>query len=62
MAASMALYSGLDAGLALAPVAFGMLLDRNLHSMVFIGVAMTLSCAILAALALGREVGERHIN
>ena len=55
-------YSGLDAGLALAPVAFGMLLDRNLHSMVFIGVAMTLSCAILAALALGREVGERHIN
>ena len=55
-------YSGLDAGLALAPIAFGMLLDRNLHSMVFIGVAMTLSCAILAALALGREVGERHIN
>ena len=53
-------YSGLDVGLALAPVAFGMLLDRHLHSMVFIGVAVTMACAIVAALALAREVGERH--
>ncbi len=52
-------YSGLDVGLALAPIAFGMMLDHNLHSMVFIGVAATLACAILAALALGRETGER---
>ncbi len=52
-------YSGLDVGLALAPVAFGMLLDRHKYSMVFIGVAMTLVCAIVAALALGREARER---
>jgi len=49
-------YSGLDVGLAVSPIAFGMLLDAHLHSMVFIGVAMTLGCAIVAALALGREV------
>jgi len=52
-------YSGLDVGLALAPIAFGMLLDRQLHSMVFTGVAMTLACAIVAALALGREVRQK---
>ncbi|MEO8104073.1 MAG: MFS transporter, partial [Betaproteobacteria bacterium] len=51
-------YSGLDVGLAVSPIAFGMLLDRNLYSPVFIGVAITLACAIVAALALGREV--RH--
>ncbi|MBL0124944.1 MAG: MFS transporter [Betaproteobacteria bacterium] len=51
-------YSGLDVGLALAPIAFGTLLDRQLYSMVFIGVAMTLASAIVAALALGREVHE----
>ena len=53
-------YSGLDVGLAVSPIAFGMLLDRNLHSMVFIGVAVTLACAIAAALALGREVRYRE--
>lgn len=52
-------YSGLDVGLALAPIAFGALLDRQLYAMVFIGVAMTLACAILAALALGREARDR---
>jgi predicted MFS family arabinose efflux permease len=51
-------YSGLDVGLAISPIAFGMLLDRHLPSMVFIGIATTLACAIVAALALGREV--RH--
>ena len=53
-------YSGLDVGLALSPVVFGMLLDRQQYSMVFVGVAVTLGCAIVAALALGREVGARH--
>jgi MFS family permease len=52
-------YSGLDVGLALAPIAFGMLLDRQRYSMVFIGVAVTLACAIVAALALGREARDR---
>lgn len=48
-------YSGLDAGLAVAPIAFGMLLDRHLPGMVFVGVAITLACAIVAALLVARE-------
>jgi predicted MFS family arabinose efflux permease len=52
-------YSGLDVGLAVAPIAFGMLLDRHLNSMVFIGIAITLACGIVAALALGREAGHK---
>jgi MFS family permease len=48
-------YSGLDVGLAVAPIAFGLLLDFHYTSLVFVGVALTLACAILAALALGRE-------
>ena len=48
-------YSGLDVGLAVAPIAFGMLLDRQLYSMVFVGVAITLACAIVAAVAVARE-------
>jgi MFS transporter, FSR family, fosmidomycin resistance protein len=48
-------YSGLDVGLAIAPIAFGMLLDRHMPNAVFAGVGLTLACAILAALALGRE-------
>jgi MFS transporter, FSR family, fosmidomycin resistance protein len=46
-------YSGLDVGLAVAPIAFGALLDRQMPSEVFVGVAATLVCAIVAALALG---------
>ncbi len=49
-------YSGLDVGLAISPIAFGLMLDGKMYPMVFIGVAATLACAILAALALGREV------
>lgn len=52
-------YSGLDVGLAVSPIAFGMLLDRHLPSLVFVGVAMTLACAIVAALALGRKVNSQ---
>ncbi|MEP7156679.1 MAG: MFS transporter [Betaproteobacteria bacterium] len=48
-------YSGLDAGLAVAPIAFGMLMDRHMPSMVFVGVAITLACAIVAALLVARE-------
>ena len=48
-------YSGLDAGLAVAPIAFGMLLDRHLPAMVFVGIAISLACAIVAAHAVARE-------
>lgn len=48
-------YSGLDVGLALAPIVFGMLLDRNLPGMVFVGVAASLSIAIVAAAAVAHS-------
>ncbi len=48
-------YSGLDVGLALAPLAFGMLLDRHLPQWVFVGFAFSLVFAILAAQALSRD-------
>ena len=48
-------YSGLDVGLALAPIMFGFLLDRQRPDLVFVGIAVTLACAIVAALSLGRQ-------
>ena len=47
-------YSGLDVGLALSPIAFGLLLDNHLPKLVFVGIALTLVMAIVAAAALGR--------
>jgi len=47
-------YSGLDVGLALSPIAFGLLLDNHLPKLVFVGIAFTLVMAIVAAAALGR--------
>jgi MFS family permease len=49
-------YSGLDVGLALSPIAFGLLLDNHLPKLVFVGIAVTLVMAIFAAGALGRVV------
>jgi MFS transporter, FSR family, fosmidomycin resistance protein len=51
-------YSGLDVGLALAPIVFGFLLDQHRPDLVFFGVAATLACAIIAALFLGRQAGK----
>ena len=47
-------YSGLDVGLALAPIMFGFLLDQHRPDFVFVGIAVTLVGAIVAALSLGR--------
>ena len=52
-------YSGLDVGLALSPIAFGLLLDNQLPKLVFVGIALTLVMAIVAAVGLGRVV-EAH--
>ncbi|MCY7388098.1 MAG: MFS transporter [Burkholderiales bacterium] len=51
-------YSGLDVGLALSPIAFGLLLDNHLPKLVFVGIAITLVMAIVAAAALGRVVAR----
>jgi MFS family permease len=46
-------YSGLDAGLALAPLLFGRFLDHGLHRPVLGGVAVLQVLAVAAALAVG---------
>ena len=46
-------YSGIDAGLALAPLAFGPLMDAGRYTLVLWGVASLQTLAILAALAVG---------
>ncbi len=42
-------YSGLDVGLAVAPIAFGLLLDAQLPRGVFVGITLSLLLAIVAA-------------
>ena len=46
-------YSGVDTGLALAPLAFGPLMDAGRYSHVLWGVAILQTLAIAAALAVG---------
>lgn len=48
-------YSGLDVGLALAPIVFGLLLDYHLPQWVFVGFALSLGLAIVAARAVARD-------
>ena len=49
-------YSGLDVGLALSPIAFGLLLDHHQPKLVYVGTAVTLIVAIFAAAGLARVV------
>jgi len=46
-------YSGIDAGLALAPLVFGPLMDAGQPTSVLWGVAILQSLAIVAALSVG---------
>jgi len=46
-------YSGIDVGLALAPVVFGLFMDAGKYSSVLWGVALLQTMAIFAALAVG---------
>jgi MFS family permease len=48
-------YSGLDVGLAVAPLIFGMLMDAGKTQYVFVGIAISLLMAIFAAQAIARE-------
>jgi FSR family fosmidomycin resistance protein-like MFS transporter len=51
-------YSGLDVGLALGPLAFGMLLDAGGRDGVLPGVAALQVLAVLTVLAMGRRVAR----
>ena len=57
-------YSGLDVGLAMGPLAFGMLLDAGGRDGVLPGVALLQILAVVTVLAMGRRVasaqGSRH--
>ena len=46
-------YSGLDAGLSIAPILFGHLMDRGMFSAVLCGVALFQGLAVVAALRVG---------
>jgi hypothetical protein len=48
-------YSGLDVGLATAPLVFGRLMDKGLFNAVLGGVALLQGLAILAALRVGHH-------
>lgn len=48
-------YSGLDVGLATAPIIFGLLLDARQPKLVFVGMACSLILAIFAAQAIAAE-------
>ncbi len=47
-------YSGLDVGLAVAPILFGRLMDRGMFGAVLSGVALFQGLAVLAALRVGQ--------
>lgn len=49
-------YSGLDAGLALAPLAFGGLMDGRRFAEVLVGIAILQALAIFTALWVGRNL------
>lgn len=51
-------YSGFDAGSAIAPVLFGVLMDRGWYSVTFYGVALVLLLSVVSALSVGQRVGQ----
>ena len=51
-------YSGLDAGLATAPLIFGMLMDAGRARYVFVGMSISLVVAVIAAQAIASEARE----
>jgi MFS family permease len=51
-------YSGLDSGLALAPVVFGHFMDAGHYASVLIGIAVFQALAVLTALRVGRSAQQ----
>jgi predicted MFS family arabinose efflux permease len=55
-------YSGLDVGLAVAPIAFGLLLDAHQPRWVFVGISLSLICAIVAAWSVARTSTSKNLK
>ena len=53
-------YSGLDVGLATAPLVFGRLMDRGLFSATLAGVALLQGLGILAAFKVGQQAPKKE--
>jgi MFS transporter, FSR family, fosmidomycin resistance protein len=49
-------YSGADVGLATSPLLFGMIMDAGKTHLVFVGIAISLVVAIIAAQGIAWEV------
>ncbi len=54
-------YSGLDVGLATAPLVFGRLMDKGLFSATLGGVALLQGLGILAVLKVGQQIPKKDI-
>lgn len=48
-------YSGLDVGFAIAPVLFGVLMDRGMYAATYVGAALILLLSVIAALGVGNR-------
>jgi FSR family fosmidomycin resistance protein-like MFS transporter len=48
-------YSGLDVGFAIAPVLFGVLMDRGMYAATYVGAALILLLSVVAALGVGNR-------
>ena len=48
-------YSGLDTGLALSPLLFGLFMDRGWYGATLLGAALRLALSVLAAVGVGRR-------
>ena len=55
-------YSGLDVGLAVAPIAFGLLLDAHQPRWVFVGITISLLGAIVAAWGVARIADDKTLK
>ena len=52
-------YSGLDVGFAVAPLLFGVLMDRGMYRATFFGAALILLLSVAAALGVGSRTREK---
>jgi hypothetical protein len=52
-------YSGLDIGLAGAPLMFGMLMDAHHPGWVFIGIGAFQALSLVAVLGVGEQAGKQ---
>ena len=54
-------YSGLDIGLAGAPLMFGMLMDAHHPGWVFVGIGLFQALSLVAVLGVGEQAGKRRL-